>query len=93
MTPPFATGGRSPIAIAEEKAAVASGDWSSLVEQAQQTGPRGDREGTHLVKEVHDVAANLILILAVLHVAGVVVESRAMRRNLVRPMMGGTRGS
>lgn len=37
----------------------------------------------------HNLAANLILILALIHVAGVVVESRALRRNLVRPLVTG----
>jgi cytochrome b len=35
------------------------------------------------------VAANLMLLFAVLHVAGVVVEGRALRRNLVAPMLLG----
>ena len=40
-------------------------------------------------EEVHEVASNLILFLVALHVAGVVLESRAMRRNLVAPMLLG----
>ena len=39
-----------------------------------------------VAEEVHEVAANLILVLVVLHVAGVAAESRAMGRNLVAPM-------
>ena len=82
------TGGKSPITIAEEKSAVAAGDWSVLV--TEESDGADDDEGTaHLAKEVHEVAANLILILALVHVAGVAVESRALRRNLVRPMIKG----
>lgn len=77
--------GLSPFAQADLEAAVAEGDWSVLVEEdgdAEGESPYGD-----VLEEVHEVAANLILILAVLHVAGVAVESRALRRNLLAPML------
>jgi len=78
--------GASPLAQAEKEAAVASGDWSVLVEEGD---GEDDDEGFlgEAVKEVHEVTANLILLLALLHVAGVVVEGRVMGRNLVRPML------
>ncbi len=82
--------GLSPFAQADLEAAVADGDWSVLVEEdgeAEGESPYGD-----VLKEVHEVAANLIVILALLHVAGVAVESRAMRRNLVAPMLMPRRG-
>jgi cytochrome b len=82
--------GLSPFARADLEAAVAEGDWSVLVEEdgdAEGENPFGD-----VLEEVHEVAANLILILAVLHVAGVAVESRALRRNLLAPMLITRRG-
>jgi cytochrome b len=82
--------GVSPFAQADLEAAVAEGDWSVLVEgdgEAEGESPNGD-----VLEEVHEVAANLILILALLHVAGVAVESRAMRRNLLAPMLITRRG-
>ena len=82
--------GISPFAQADLEAVVAEGDWSVLVEddgEAQGESPYGD-----VLEEVHEVAANLILILALLHVAGVAVESRAMRRNLLAPMLITRRG-
>jgi cytochrome b len=82
--------GISPFAQADLEAAVAEGDWSVLVEddgEAEGESPYGD-----VLEEVHEVAANLILILALLHVAGVAVESRAMRRNLLAPMLITRRG-
>ena len=82
--------GLSPFAQADLEAAVAEGDWSVLVEKdgdAEGESPYGD-----VLEEVHEVAANLILILAVLHVAGVAVESRALRRNLLAPMLITRRG-
>jgi cytochrome b len=82
--------GLSPFAQADLEAAVAEGDWSVLVEED------GDAEGespyADVLEEVHEVAANLILILAFLHVAGVAVESRALRRNLLAPMLITRRG-
>lgn len=46
-------------------------------------------ELTEFVEETHELAANLLLTLAALHVAGVAVESRVTRRNLVRAMIDG----
>lgn len=84
----FMTGGQSPVAIAAQKTAVASGDWSVLVSGAQTRKDEGLKDAA---EEVHEVAANLILLLAALHVAGVAAESRALGRNLVRPMLMGPR--
>jgi len=44
-----------------------------------------------VAEEVHGVASNLLLVLAALHVAGVFVEGRDMRRNLVAPKLFGER--
>ena len=80
------TGGISPMRQAELEASVASGDWAALVEQESDAGDDESGFGD-VLEEVHEVAANLILLLAFLHVAGVFVESRVMGRNLVRPMV------
>lgn len=77
--------GTGPIGAMERKAAVETQDWSTL-DLGESRGEEGEA-----LKEVHEVAGNLLLILAALHVGGVVIESRAMRRNLVRPMLGGAR--
>ncbi|MCQ0987719.1 cytochrome b/b6 domain-containing protein [Jiella marina] len=83
------TDGKSPVTIAEENAAVAAGDWSVLVDE-EETG-EGREGGGDVAEEVHEVAANLMLFLALLHVAGVALESRALGRNLVRGMVAGGR--
>lgn len=85
------TGGATPMQVADEKAAVASGDWSALIRESDGESSDGDNSLRHTAEEVHEVVANLLLILAALHVAGVFVEARAMRRNLVAPMVLGTR--
>ncbi len=48
-----------------------------------------DGDGDEALEEVHEAAANLLFLLAALHVAGVAIESRLSRRNLVRPMLTG----
>lgn len=78
--------GASPMKQAELEAAVAAGDWSAVVEEGGD-GEENESPGGEALEEVHEVAANLILLLALLHVAGVAVESRVMRRNLVAPML------
>ena len=84
----YMTGAKSPITIAEEKAAVAAGDWSVLVKKDDDEGEEKSSLG-EAAEEAHEIAANLMLVLALIHVAGVAVESRATRRNLVRPMLVG----
>jgi cytochrome b len=85
----YLTGGATPMQVAEEKAAVASGDWSALIAADAGESSEEDKSLRHTVEEVHEVAANLLLFLAALHVAGVILEGRALRRNLVRPMLLG----
>lgn len=87
----YMTGGATPMQVAADQAAVDSGDWSALVKSDD---GETDEDGgwKEAAKEVHEVAANLILILVLLHVAGVAVESRALRRNLVAPMLLGSEG-
>ena len=83
------TGGQTPMQVAADNAAVASGDWSALIAANGEESDEADKSLRHTAEEVHEVAANLLLILAALHVAGVFVEGRAMRRNLVAPMLLG----
>lgn len=79
----------SPVTLFEQEAAVASGDWSKLA-VGDEPGDEEDKWRGPL-RRVHTWGADLMLVLAVLHVAGVAAESRALRRNLVAPMLFGRR--
>lgn len=83
------TGGRTPMEMETVRAAVRAGDWSVLVDEGEDGG--SDGAWKEAAEEVHDMSGNLILILAFLHVAGVAVESRALRRNLLQAMLFGAR--
>lgn len=88
------TGIDGPIMAWRDKAAVASGDWQALV--------REDRHGAYheqgdtlsdILEEVHEVAANTVLLLALLHVIGIVIEGRTRGRNVVQSMAFGRKKS
>jgi len=85
------TGGRTPVQIAADQAAVAAGDWSVLVGDGASAEDDEGKAMRHGIEDVHKIAGNLILVMVLLHVAGVAVESRALRRNLVAPMLFGGR--
>ncbi|SOC21446.1 cytochrome b [Rhodobacter sp. JA431] len=87
LTGLWLTDARTPMQIAADQAAVLSGDWSALVQTAAADDTGAGSDIRKVVKTVHELAVNLILIFAAVHVAGVAVESRALKRNLVRPML------
>lgn len=84
--------GATPMRQAELEAAVAAGDWSVLVEEGEEFDEDESALG-EIMEEVHEVAANLILLLAVLHIAGVMVESLALKRNLAAAMVFRKKGT
>ena len=55
-------------------------------EDREDEGREGGGEG---VGEVHEVAANLLFVLAVVHLAGVAFETRRSGRQVVTAMLGG----
>ena len=79
--------GPNPMLAAERQAVIGADDRS----ESETLGEADEREGGNLVEDVHETMANLLLLLVSLHVAGVVVEGIALRRNLVAPMLFGAR--
>lgn len=49
-------------------------------------------EGPEWIEEVHEVAANLLFVLAALHIGGVLFETRRSGPAVIRRMTGGVRG-
>lgn len=69
------------------------GPFAAFVAKVEQpVGVGGQREGDRedsALKEVHEIAANVTLVLVVFHLAGVGLASVAHRENLVRAMITG----
>jgi cytochrome b len=70
------------------------GPLAGFVAKLEQSSPTGERDEAErqeetFLKEVHETAANIMLVLVVLHLAGVGWASFAHRENLVRGMITG----
>ena len=66
-------------------------EYSGQFEEEEEEEEDHDEGGEDLIEEIHEGAANLLLLLAALHVGGVILESRLSGRNLVRAMISGPR--
>lgn len=85
----FPDEGRQYAAVSPETmpgAKVVLADW----DEGEEEHGVGGEGGGEAVEELHEVAANLVLILALLHVIGVVFEMARGDRGLIRRMTTGT---
>jgi cytochrome b len=63
---------------------------SVLTHEDEEAGESGEgEEGGEIAEEVHEIAANLLLALAALHLLGVAFETRCSGRQIVLSMIGG----
>lgn len=79
-----AEGGERPAAVATSSAPAEEGEEAGEGEEGGEGG-----EGGEIAEEVHEIAANLLLALAALHLVGVVFETRRSGRQVVLAMIGG----
>lgn len=75
------------VAMLPTISAIVAPAWADDDGDARESGERGQVEGP--LKEVHETLANLMLLLAALHVAGVVLASFRHHENLARAMVTG----
>ncbi len=71
----------------DERPAAAS---TVLMDEDEEAGEGGEGEGGgEIAEEIHEIAANLLLALAALHLVGVAFETRRSGRQIVLAMIGG----
>lgn len=75
------------LAMLPSMPAIVAPAWAADDGDAREYGERGEVEGP--LKEVHETLANLMLLLAALHVGGVVLASFRHHENLARAMVTG----
>ena len=59
--------------------------------EAEDLPGEGEGEGDEVIGEIHEVAANLLFILAGLHLLGVAFETRRSGRGILTAMLPGRR--
>jgi cytochrome b len=68
------------------------GEEAEEAEEGEPGEGAGRGEGPEWIEEVHEVAANLLFVLAALHIGGVLFETRRSGPRVIRRMTGGVRG-
>ncbi len=82
----------APVEGGDRAAAISVQSTDSGGDHDRKDGRRPKKKDGGIVGDIHETLANLLLLLAALHVGGVVLESRLSGVNLVRGMTVGYRG-
>lgn len=89
---PVAPAVTAPLAPVAAEADEESEDGGEGGEEGEEGKGAEGREGPEWIEEVHEVAANLLFVLAALHIGGVLFETRRSGPAVIRRMTGGVRG-
>ena len=86
---PLARLAPGPVVALESAGPIAAAQASEDEAEEEEQGERSESGGGGLWKEIHEVLANLVMVLVVLHLCGVALACLAHRENLVRAMIDG----
>ena len=82
--------GKGPLAANTSTITMISASHADIVEKEDdKTEHKIHKEGEEFWEEIHEVSANLMLLLIFLHIAGVIVSGRLHKENLVKAMFTG----
>ena len=86
---PLARLAPGPVVALESAGPIAAAQASEDEAEEEEQGERSESGRGGLWKEIHEVLANLVMVLVVLHLCGVALACLAHRENLVRAMIDG----
>ncbi|MGD2160696.1 MAG: cytochrome b/b6 domain-containing protein [Gammaproteobacteria bacterium] len=87
--------GHGPLASSTAELTVLTADFSPIrvarADDDEEHHDEHENEEEEVWEEIHEVFANLTLLLVLIHIAGVIVASKVHKENLVKAMITGTK--